>query len=80
MSSTERLQQKMLEMQEELLALIKKEGKINHQVILHKIVHLKNKPSFQGHSGHMEPRHLTQDPWPHQHLTPNKDKILYREE
>ncbi|MBW0469382.1 hypothetical protein O181_009097 [Austropuccinia psidii MF-1] len=48
-SSTDRLHQKILEMQEQLLALIKKEGKTNDQVILHKLVHLNNRPPFQDH-------------------------------
>ncbi|MBW0593183.1 hypothetical protein O181_132898 [Austropuccinia psidii MF-1] len=75
MSSKDRLHQKVLEMQEQLLALIKKEAKINHQVILHKIVQLKSRPPFQDHSGHMDHLHLTQDPWPNQQLIQNKDQV-----
>ncbi|MBW0474713.1 hypothetical protein O181_014428 [Austropuccinia psidii MF-1] len=58
MSQTDRLHQKILEMQEKLLALIKKEGKINHQVIPHKTVLLRNRPPFQHHSGQMHHLHL----------------------
>ncbi|MBW0509616.1 hypothetical protein O181_049331 [Austropuccinia psidii MF-1] len=54
MASTDRL-----EMQEQLLAIIKSTEKINHQVILHKIVLLKNRPPLQDHSGHMDHLHLT---------------------
>ncbi|MBW0540957.1 hypothetical protein O181_080672 [Austropuccinia psidii MF-1] len=62
MSSKGRLQKKMLEIQAELLALLKRKEKINHQVILHKIDYLKHRPPFQDHSDHMDPHHLTQDP------------------
>ncbi|MBW0591496.1 hypothetical protein O181_131211 [Austropuccinia psidii MF-1] len=80
MSLTERLHQKILEMQEQLLAFIKKSGKTNHQVILHKIVHLRNRPACQDHLGNMDHLHPIQYPWPHQHLIQNKDQILYQEE
>ncbi|MBW0579793.1 hypothetical protein O181_119508 [Austropuccinia psidii MF-1] len=75
MSSTERLQQKMLEMKEGCLALIKKEGKNKSSSYTPQ-----NRPPFQDHSGSMDHLHLILEPWPHQHLTQNKDQVPYQQE
>ncbi|MBW0509620.1 hypothetical protein O181_049335 [Austropuccinia psidii MF-1] len=71
MSVADRLHQKILEMQEQLLALIKREGKNKSSSFI-----LQNSPPFQDHSGNMNHLHLTQDPWPHQHLLQKKTKYL----
>ncbi|MBW0474268.1 hypothetical protein O181_013983 [Austropuccinia psidii MF-1] len=80
MYSTERLHWKILEIEGELLELIKKKGKTNHKCLINRMAPLKNRPPFQYHSGHIDQLQIKQYPWPHQHHIQNKDQVLYQEE
>ncbi|MBW0489522.1 hypothetical protein O181_029237 [Austropuccinia psidii MF-1] len=75
-SDVERLHKIMLEMQQELLELLKNKGKEKSQVLLQKTAQWKKLQAYQELLDKKGHHHHFQGPWPHQHHSLHKDQIL----
>ncbi|MBW0577444.1 hypothetical protein O181_117159 [Austropuccinia psidii MF-1] len=69
-SDVEGLNKRMLEIQEEIIELLQKEGKNKSQVLMHKAS--QESLDQKGHNRHF------QGPWPHQHHSLCKDQTIYQ--